>query len=198
MSDTTQRFGLRSLLLAALVLVALSLAFTQVSALGQTPTAQPSSNPAPPAQAQNPAPSSTVGELVLTTGQDSITVPVYAFSHGASNNATAHTAGGGGAGKPNFQDLTLTIAAGTDSPALLEFLATGVHLDRAELDIPFPDGTPATYELEDVLVTSISEGDSGGQELRYENISLNYRVVTKTVGAESFSFDTVEGVVPTP
>jgi len=195
MTQTTQRFGLRSLLLAASVLVALTLAFTQVSAASQTPTAQRGAAPERPTQAQNPTPVTVIGELVLNVGSEAITVPVYAFSYGASQSGTTHVGGGGGAGKANFQDISLTIAAGTYSPALLGYVATGAHIDSAFLDVPFPDGTPATYEFTNVLVSSISEGGSGGGP-RTENITLNHQVVTKAIGGASFSWDIAENATP--
>lgn len=191
MIHTIQRF--RPLLLAASALVALTLVFTQVSAQAQAPADQPAAAPERPTQAQNPASQTVIGELILTVdGSDTIPVPVYAFSVGASQSGTTHVGGGGGAGRADFQDLAVTIAAGTYSPDLLGYLATGTILNGAVLDVPLPDGTPATYELENVIITSISEGGSGSEDHRFENMTLNYRAVTKTIGDASFGWNVAE------
>lgn len=42
--------------------------------------------------------------------------PVLAWSWGASNSGTTHMGGGGGAGKANVQDLSLTRSTDAQSP----------------------------------------------------------------------------------
>ena len=78
---------------------------------------------------------------------------VLAWSWGASNSGSTHLGGGGGAGKANFQDLSLTRAADSQSPSFLSGVAKGTHYPVAILQ----DG-PVKITLENVIVTSLSTG----------------------------------------
>ncbi len=103
---------------------------------------------------------------------------VLAWSWGASNSGTMHEARGGGAGKANFQDISVTKWIDKASPALFQHVSTGKHIPKAWLTVrKAGGGEPVEYlviELEKVLVTSVSTGGSGGEERLTENVSLNF------------------------
>lgn len=96
-----------------------------------------------------------------------------AWSWGASNAGTIG-GGGSGAGKANFQDLSLTRTTDGQSPQYLHALAAGTHLPTLVL----VDG-PATITLTEVLVTSYSTGGSTGPLT--ENITFNFGTLRFTV-----------------
>jgi type VI secretion system secreted protein Hcp len=60
-------------------------------------------------------------------------IDVLAWSWGASNSGSFHMGGGGGAGKANFQDISITKYLDKSSPALMIALALGSHIPTAKL-----------------------------------------------------------------
>jgi type VI secretion system secreted protein Hcp len=104
-------------------------------------------------------------------------VDVLAWSWGMSNSGTTHVGGGGGAGKPSFQDISLTKYVDKSSPLLMLRSANGTHIPKATLYVRKAGQT--TIEcikivMTDVLVTSVSTGGSSGEDRLTENISLNF------------------------
>lgn len=114
---------------------------------------------------------------------------VIAYSWGASNSSSLHVGGGGGAGRANFQDLSITRYSDTLSPKLMRSVATGSLAPRAMLTVTPKSGPSTTYELKPVLVTSVSLGGHDGEGALTENVSLNFAEFTYTVGGESFTFN---------
>ena len=121
-------------------------------------------------------------------------IDVLAWSWGVSNSGTTHVGGGGGAGKANFQDLSITKYVDSSSSALLIAAASGKHHDKAKLIVRKAGDKPLEYiiiELTEVMVTSVSTGGSGGEDRLTENIVLNfgeikfsYQPQSKTGGAD--------------
>ena len=104
-------------------------------------------------------------------------IDVLAWSWGASQSGTMHMGGGGGAGKVNVQDLSLTKYVDKASPVLFQRICDGKHFKKAELFVRKAGGKPIEYviiELSEVIVTSVSTGGSGGEDRLTENISLNF------------------------
>jgi len=105
------------------------------------------------------------------------TIDVLAWSWGVSNSGSAHTGGGMGAGKANFQDLSFTKYVDLASADLIYDCASGKHLDKAELIVRKAGEKPLEYltiTLTNVLVTSVSTGGSGGEDRLTENVTLNF------------------------
>lgn len=114
-------------------------------------------------------------EMVKTKACD-----VLAWSWGISNSGTAHLGGGAGAGKANFQDISVTKYIDKASHALLLACATGEHFTEATLTVRKAGKTQVPYlkiKMTEVLVTSISTGGSGGEDRLTENLSLNFAKV---------------------
>lgn len=114
---------------------------------------------------------------------------VLAWSWGASNSGTTHMGGGGGAGKANVQDLSLTKYVDTNSPRLFAAVATGRHFDRVTLTWISKGAPTMTMLLEEVLVTSMSTGGSAGEQAPTENITFNFAKITFSVGAVDAGYD---------
>jgi type VI secretion system secreted protein Hcp len=94
-----------------------------------------------------------------------------------SQSGTFHTGGGGGAGKVNVQDLSLTKYVDKASSNLMLFCSNGDHIDEATLYVRKAGKTPLEYiiiEMKKIIVTSVSTGGSGGEDRLTENITLNF------------------------
>jgi type VI secretion system secreted protein Hcp len=107
-------------------------------------------------------------------------IDVLAWSWGMSQSGTTHMGSGGGAGKANFQDLSFTHYVDMASADLLYASASGKHLDKATLTVRKAGENPLEYiilTMDEVIVTSISTGGSGGEDRLTENVTLNFAKV---------------------
>ena len=118
------------------------------------------------------------GESVIKGHQGEI--DVLAWSWGLSSSGSFHAGGGGGSGKANFQDLSITKWVDRSSPTLALYTANGDHFKEAKLVVRKAGKKPLEYiiiTMNDVLVSSVSTGGSGGEDRLTENITLNFRKV---------------------
>ncbi|WP_418316668.1 Hcp family type VI secretion system effector [Piscinibacter sakaiensis] len=107
-------------------------------------------------------------------------IDVLAWSWGVSQSGSFHLGGGGGAGKANFQDISVTKYIDKSSPILMLYCSNGDHFASAKLTVRKAGKTPLEYlviEMKKVLVTSVSTGGSGGEDRLTENVSLNFAEV---------------------
>jgi type VI secretion system secreted protein Hcp len=104
-------------------------------------------------------------------------IDILAWSWGASNSGSAHTGGGQGAGKVNVQDLNLTKYVDKATPDLLLNCCNGKHIDKAVLVVRKAGENPLEYltiTMQDLIITSVSTGGSGGEDRLTENVTLNF------------------------
>lgn len=123
-------------------------------------------------------------------------IDVLAWSWGLSQSGTTHMGGGGGAGKVNIQDLSLTKYIDKSSPKLMLYCSSGKHIKDALLTVRKAGDKPLEYlkiKLEEVLVSSLSTGGSGGEDRLTENLTLNFAKVTL-----DYSEQKVDGSGETP
>lgn len=109
------------------------------------------------------------------------TIDVLAWSWGMSQSGTTHVGGGGGAGKVNVQDLSLTKWVDKASPLLMLFCSNGKHVAEATLIVRKAGESPIEYikiKMTDIIITSVSTGGSGGEDRLTENVSLNFAEVS--------------------
>lgn len=107
-------------------------------------------------------------------------IDVLAWSWGLSQSGSFHVGGGGGAGKANFQDISLTKWVDRSTPTLINKIATGEHIKSATLVVRKAGKSPLEYviiEMEQIMVTSLSTGGSGGEDRLTENVTLNFAKV---------------------
>jgi type VI secretion system secreted protein Hcp len=107
-------------------------------------------------------------------------IDVLAWSWGMSQSGTFHLGGGGGAGKANFQDISVTKYIDKSSPILMLYCSNGDHFPSAKLVVRKAGKDPLEYlviEMKKVLITSVSTGGSGGEDRLTENVSLNFAEV---------------------
>jgi type VI secretion system secreted protein Hcp len=114
-------------------------------------------------------------------------IDVLAWSWGMSQSGSFHVGGGGGSGKANFQDISITKWVDNSSAILMVYCANGDHFTDAKLTVRKAGKKPLEYliiYMKDVLVTSVSTGGSGGEDRLTENVSLNFRSVKVTYKAQ--------------
>lgn len=120
------------------------------------------------------------GETVDKVMKEKKAIDVLAWSWGLSQSGTTHMGGGGGSGKASFQDLSVTKYVDLASHALGLGCATGEHFDKAVLTVRKAGKTQEPYitiTMEEVIITSVSTGGSGGEDRLTENLSLNFAKV---------------------
>jgi len=105
-------------------------------------------------------------------------VDVLAWSWGATQTGTMHVATGGGAGKANVNDVTITKWVDKASPNLAQAVISGKQFNKATLTCRKAGGEkPVEYlkfDLENVIVSSLATGGTGGEDRFTENIGLNF------------------------
>jgi type VI secretion system secreted protein Hcp len=107
-------------------------------------------------------------------------IDILAWSWGMSQSGTTHVGRGGGSGKAHFQDLSFTKFIDSSTNALMTALAKGAHIDKCVLTVRKAGAGQQKYikiTMEEVLVTSISTGGTGGEDRLTENVTLNFAKV---------------------
>ena len=107
-------------------------------------------------------------------------IDVLSWSWGMSNSGSAHVGGGAGSGKVNVQDLSVTKYLDSSSAPLMLSCCNGKHFDTAVLTVRKAGEKPVEYvtiKLQEVLITSVSTGGSGGEDRLTENVNLNFAKV---------------------
>ena len=118
-------------------------------------------------------------------------IEIQSFSWGVTNSGSASAPGqGGGAGRPVFQDLSVTKRVDKSSPLLYLSCASGQRLSRATLTVarcaPSPDGAPSSssmeYTLSDCLISAAkpSSSSSGVESPPLEELSFNFAKIEWT------------------
>jgi type VI secretion system secreted protein Hcp len=109
-------------------------------------------------------------------------IDVLSWSWGMSNNGSAHQGGGAGSGKVSVQDVSLTKYIDRSSPQLLLSCCNGTHFANAVLTVrKAGGGNPVEYvkiKMQEVLISNVTTGGSGGEERLTENVSLNFGKVS--------------------
>ena len=115
------------------------------------------------------------GEAKDKTHKDEI--DVLSWSWGVSNSGSAQQGGGQGAGKCNVQDFSFTKYIDKSTPDLMLAVCNGKHFDKATVTVRKAGENPLEYlqiTMEDLIVTNVSTGGSGGEDRLTENVSLNF------------------------
>ncbi len=120
------------------------------------------------------------GETIDKAYKSKNAMDILAWSWGLSNAGTFHHGSGGGAGKANFQDISVTKHIDLASPNIMLFCANGKHIDKGTITVRKAGENPLEYikiTMEKLFVTSYSTGGSGGEERLTENVTLNFAKV---------------------
>ena len=104
-------------------------------------------------------------------------IDVLAWSWGMSQSASTHFGAGGGTGKVNVQDLSITKRIDKSSPNLVKFCCQGKHFPEATLTVRKAGELPVEYyviKMKDIIISSVQTGGSGGGDQLTEQLSLNF------------------------
>lgn len=118
------------------------------------------------------------GEARDKTHKDEI--DVLAWSWGMSQSGTAHMGGGAGAGKVSVEDLSFTKYVDVSSTDLMIACCNGKHFKEVNLTVRKAGENPVEYikiKMEEVLISSVSTGGSGGEDRLTESVTLNFAKV---------------------
>ena len=84
---------------------------------------------------------------------------------------------GGGGGKANIQDMSVTKFVDKASTKLMGVACDGSHINEITLTVRKAGKTPLEYLIiimKECLITSYSTGGSGGEDRLTENITINF------------------------
>lgn len=112
-------------------------------------------------------------------------IAVNSWSWGMNQSGTMHIAKGGGRGKVDVGDVSLTKDVDKSTPNLMQHCCKGTQFEKATLTCrkASGDGGQLEYfkiELEDIIITSVQVSGSGGGDDLFENVSLNFGQYTVT------------------
>jgi type VI secretion system secreted protein Hcp len=107
-------------------------------------------------------------------------IEVLSWSWGATQTGTTQSGTGGGAGKANVQDITVTKYLDRASPILLKHCLSGIAIKEALLTVRKAGGKPLEYvkmKMKDALVSAVHTGGSGSDERLTETVGINFSVI---------------------
>ena len=107
-------------------------------------------------------------------------IEVLSFSWGVTNAGSMAHGGGGGEGKATFHDLSFVHNIDKASPVLLQACATGTHLKDATITHRKAGKGQQEYlivKMNDVIITGVTHGGSGGEGANSENVSMAFSKV---------------------
>ncbi|PZO68124.1 MAG: type VI secretion system tube protein Hcp [Paracoccus denitrificans] len=118
------------------------------------------------------------GEAQDDTHRDEI--DVLSWSWGLTQSGTTHIGSGGGGGKVNVQDISLTKYVDRATNDLIKRCTSGEHIENGELIVRKSGGTtPVEYfriKLQGIMITSYQTGGSkDGLDRVQESLNLNFR-----------------------
>ena len=119
------------------------------------------------------------GESVVEGHKDEI--DILSWNWGATQSGTMHLGPGGGSGKVNVTDLTVSKYLDKATPNLLLSCMVGKHIKTATLIARKAGTKPVDYikvAMENVLISSVSQAGGDGQDRFTETVTLNFSKVT--------------------
>ncbi|MDO5622769.1 MAG: type VI secretion system tube protein Hcp [Paracoccus sp. (in: a-proteobacteria)] len=107
-------------------------------------------------------------------------IDVLAWTWGLTQSGTTHIGAGGGGGKVNVQDITLTKYVDLASNDLIKRCTSGEHIENGELIVRKSGGNnPVEYfriKMENIMITSYNTGgQKDGLDRIQETLTLNFR-----------------------
>jgi type VI secretion system secreted protein Hcp len=103
-------------------------------------------------------------------------IHIESFSWGLSQTGAHGVGGGGGAGKVNVHDISITKFLDKSSPELMLACCNGKHIPTGLVTVRKAGETPVEYlkiKLTDILISGIQHAGHGS-DLLTENLSLNF------------------------
>ena len=109
-------------------------------------------------------------------------IEIFSFSNGASNHSSAAHGTGMGTGKADISSLTLQKVVDKSSPKLFVNCCSGNHIKKGTLMIRESTGGDTTetfyqYDMDTVMIDSVSWGGSSGGGKPSESVSLSFQKI---------------------
>ena len=105
-------------------------------------------------------------------------IDILQWSWGMSQSGTTHLGPGGGSGKVNVNDMSVTKYVDMATHELLKSCATGTHIASGELIVRKAGAVPLEYlkiKMTDILISSYQTGGSGdGMDRVMETVTMNF------------------------
>ncbi len=104
-------------------------------------------------------------------------IHIESFSWGLTQQGSFGSAGGGGAGKVNVHDISISKPLDKASPTLMLLCCNGKHIPSGLVTFRKAGEKPLEYlkiKLTDILVSSVQHSGSGHGDVLSENLSLNF------------------------
>jgi type VI secretion system secreted protein Hcp len=110
-------------------------------------------------------------------------IEILSFSNGVSNTSSAAHGTGMGTGKADVSSITIQKIVDKASPLLFLNCCGGNHIKKTQLQVRETTGGNTTetyfqYDLENVLIDSVSWGGSAGGGKPSESVSLSFQKIT--------------------
>ncbi len=116
------------------------------------------------------------GESMIDSHENEIDILSWTWGH--SQSGTTHMGKGGGAGKVHVHDIGITKYLDKASVNLIKACCKGTHIAKGKITVRKAGDSPLdffTVELDEIIVTSVSDGGSHSDDRPVENITLNFR-----------------------
>jgi type VI secretion system secreted protein Hcp len=112
-------------------------------------------------------------------------ISINSWSWGMNQTGTMHVAKGGGGGKVDVQDISLTKLLDKSTPNLVQHCCKGTQFETATLVCRKASGDGGqleylTLEMKNVIITNVQGGGSENDDNLFENVSLNFGEFTLT------------------
>ncbi len=107
-------------------------------------------------------------------------IDILAWHWGISQTGTAHTGGGGGAGKSSFKNLAIMKYMDASTPNLMQHCAKGTHFPEGKLVVRKAGGEPLEYlifTMQKILLTHYAVRVSELATQPTEKLTLNFASV---------------------
>jgi type VI secretion system secreted protein Hcp len=109
-------------------------------------------------------------------------IEIFSFSNGASNHSSVAHGTGMGVGKVDISSLTLQKQVDKASPKLFVNCCSGAHIKKATLVVRESTGGDTTetfyqYDMDTVMVDSVSWGGAAGGGKPSESLSLSFQKI---------------------
>ena len=106
-------------------------------------------------------------------------IDILSWSYGMSQAASSHIGGGSSNAQASVQDVSVVKFVDKGTPAIMHCCLSGKHISKAELHCTKAGGDNKALEyiiikMDDVIISSVSTGGSGGEDRLTENVSLNF------------------------
>lgn len=108
-------------------------------------------------------------------------IDILGWNWGMSQTGSFHEGGGGGAGKVNMQDVSITKYVDAASANLMLYCAKGNHFDEGKIVCRKAGGEQIEYfviNMKKIMVTNVSTEGKPDNDRLTETVSLNFAEVS--------------------